>query len=53
VEGAALVSIPILTGGELTEVPGSLGNNIVVELEDDAASMRAVDTDIELIVFVG
>ena len=48
-EGAVRVSEPVLASGELTEVLGSLGNNIVVELEDDAASRPAGDTDIELI----
>ena len=50
-EGAVRVSEPVLASGELTEVLGSLGNNIVVELEDDAASRPAGDTDIELIIF--
>jgi hypothetical protein len=52
VETASFVSKSVLAGGELTEVLGSLGNNIIVELEDDATSGLAVDGDIKL-VFIG
>lgn len=37
VEGRALVAEAVLTGRELTEVAGGLGNDIVEELEFDAA----------------
>ena len=48
VERASFVSESMLAGGKLTEVLGGLGNNVVVELEDDATSGRAVDGDIKL-----
>ena len=48
-EGAPFVSGSLLTAGKLTEVLGSLGNNIVVELEDDATRGCAVDGDIKLV----
>ena len=51
-ETASFVSESVLAGGELTEVLGSLGNNIIVELEDDATSGLVVDGDIKL-VFIG
>lgn len=38
----------VLAGGELTEVLCSLGDDVVVELEDDPALGGAVDGDIEL-----
>lgn len=50
-ERAVLVSISVLTGGEFTEVLGSLWNNIVVELEDNAAGGLLVDCDIKLDVY--
>jgi hypothetical protein len=50
-ERASFVSISVLAGSELTEVPGRLGNNIVVELEDDATGGFAVDGDVKLDVF--
>jgi len=46
-ERTSLVSKSVLVGSELTEVPGSLGNNLVVELEDDATSGLAVDFDVK------
>jgi len=46
-ERAAFVSKSVLTGGEFTEVPGSLGNNIVIEPEDDATGGLVVDCDIK------
>lgn len=48
VEGGAGIAEAVFAGGELTEVLRGLGNNVVVELEDDAASIRAVNVDIEL-----
>ena len=50
-ERAPFVSISVLAGSELTEVPGRLGNNLVVEPEDDATGGLAVDGDIKLHVF--
>jgi len=38
----------VLARGELTEIFGGFGNNIVVELEDDATSGLAVNSNIEL-----
>jgi hypothetical protein len=35
-------------GGELTEVPSSLGNNVIIELEDDAPFGYIVDGDVKL-----
>ena len=49
VERASFVSKSILASREFTEVPGGFGDNIVVELEDDAASGVAVDGDIKLV----
>jgi len=46
-ERAAFVSKSVLTGGEFTEVLGSLGNNIVIELEDDTTGGGSVDGDIK------
>ena len=48
-ESAPLVSKSILASCELTEVPGGFGDNIVVELEDDATSGLAVDGDVKLV----
>jgi hypothetical protein len=50
-ERASSVSIPVLASSEFTEVFGSLRNNIVVELEGDAALGLAADRDIELDVY--
>ena len=50
-ETGTFVSVAILASRELAEIAGSLGHDIVVELEDDAASRPAGDTDIELIYF--
>ena len=49
VERASFVSKPVLPSSEFTEVPGSLGDNIVVQFEGDAASGLATDADIELV----
>lgn len=51
VEGASFVSKSVLVGSELTEVPGGLGNDFVVEPEDDATQGRAVDFDVKLDVY--
>lgn len=50
VETRSLVSEPVLAGGKLTEVTGCLGDDVVVELEDDATRGLVVDRDIELCV---
>lgn len=47
-ESAAFVSESVLASSELTEVLGSLRNNVVVELEDDTAGRLIVDGDIKL-----
>jgi len=39
VEGRALVAEAVLTGAELPEVAGSLGDDVVKELEVDAAAL--------------
>ena len=39
VEGRALVAEAVLASAELNEVPGGLGDNVVVELEVDAAAL--------------
>jgi len=51
VEAGAGIAEAVLTGAELTEVPGGLGNIVVVELEGDAAGVGTVNSDIE--VYVG
>ncbi len=47
-EGGSCVSETILASGELTEIPGGPGDDIIVEFEDDAASTCTVNSDIEL-----
>ena len=47
VEGASLVAKAFLASAELPEVLGSLGDDIVIELEDDAASLAATNVDVE------
>ena len=49
VERTSFVSKSILASRELAEVPGGFGDNIVVELEDDATSGLAVNGDIKLV----
>ncbi len=39
VEGRALVAEAVLASAELNEVPGGLGDNVVVEREVDAAAL--------------
>ena len=48
VESRTGVSVAILASGELAEVAGGLGDDIVVQLEDDAASVLVTDFDIKL-----
>ena len=48
VEGGALVAETLLPGGELTEVTGGLGDDVVEEPEDDATRGLVVDRDVEL-----
>ena len=52
VETASFVSLSLPAGSKLTEVFGGLGNNIVVELEDNATGGLVADGDIKL-VFIG
>ena len=47
-EGGALVAETMLAGGELAEVLRRLRDNVIIELEDDAAGVGVVDGDIEL-----
>ena len=47
-EGRALEAETVLAGGELTEVPCGLGDDVVPEPEDDAAGGLVVDGNIEL-----
>ena len=48
-ERASFVSESVRARGELTEVFGGFGNDIVVELEGDTTSGLAVDSDIKLV----
>ena len=47
-EGGALVAEAVLASRELAEVLRGLGDDVVEELEDDAAEGRAVFRDVEL-----
>jgi len=47
-ETGSLVSVTILVGAELAEVTSGLGDNVVVKLKDDAASILATDLDIKI-----
>ena len=47
-EARALVAEAVLAGGELTEIPRSLWDDVVPELEDDAAGGLVVNGKIEL-----
>lgn len=47
-ERTILVAETVLSGGKLTEVPRRLWDDIVVELEDDAAGGLAADAYIKL-----
>ena len=42
------VAVAILAGSELAEVAGGAGADGVVEMEDDAADVDALDLDVEL-----
>ena len=48
VEAGSLVSEPVLARSELAEVASGLGDDVVVQLEDDAARGLVVDGDVEL-----
>ncbi len=48
VEGGALVTETVLAGGELAEVTCRLGDDVVVEPEDDATGGLVVNRDVEL-----
>jgi hypothetical protein len=48
VEAGTLVAKPILACGELPEVSGGLGDNVVVKLENNPPSLLAADGDIKL-----
>lgn len=47
VEFGSFVTKAMLSRGELTEIPGSLWDVVVVELEDDAPGGLAADSDVE------
>ena len=48
VEGGALVAETMLAGGELAEVLRRLVDNVIIELEDDAARGLSADGNVEL-----
>ena len=48
VEPRAGVAVPVLPSAQLAEVARGLGDDVVVQLEHDAAARRAADGDIEL-----
>jgi hypothetical protein len=48
VETGALVAKAILACGKLSEVPRSLGDDVIIKLECDSTRRRAVDGDIKL-----
>ncbi len=52
VECAAGISEAVLAGRQLAEIPRSLGDNVVVELEDDAPGGLGVDGDVKLRVCI-
>ena len=49
-EGGSLVAKAVLSSRELTEIFRSLGDDIIVEFEDDATSRLAVNVDVKLSV---
>ena len=49
-EGGSLVAKAVLSSRELTEIFRSLGDDIIVEFEDDATSRLAVNGDVKLSV---
>ena len=49
-EGGSLVAKAMLSSRELTEIFRSLGDDIIVEFEDDATSRLAVNGDVKLSV---
>lgn len=51
VEGRALVTEAVLASAELTEVAGGLGDNVVVELEDDTAGLVWKAMEVSTLVF--
>lgn len=48
VEGAASISEAVLARRQLAEIPRSLGDDVVVEFEDDAPGGLGVDGDVKL-----
>ena len=48
VEPRAGVAVPVLPSAQLAEVARGLGDDVVVQLEYDAAARRTADGDIEL-----
>lgn len=48
VELGVLVAVLVLARGKLPEVPSGLGNDVVVELEDDLFGRLSSDGDLEL-----
>lgn len=49
-EGRSLVAIAMLSSRELAEISGGLGDDVIVELEDDASGRLVVNLDVELSV---
>ena len=47
-EGGSLVAKAMLSSRELTEILRGLGDDVIVELEDDAPSRLAVNGDVKL-----
>jgi hypothetical protein len=47
-EAGASISVSILTGTQLAEVPRGLRYDIIKKLEDDAPCRGVVDSDVEL-----
>lgn len=47
-ETRPLVSLTLFLTGELAEIAGGLGDDVIVELENNAAGTLAIDSDIEL-----
>lgn len=51
VEGRALVTEAVLASAELTEVAGGLGDDVVVELEDNTAGLLWKAMQVSTLVF--
>lgn len=47
-ERASLIPEPLLACAKLTEVPGGLGNDVVIDLDDNSTGFLVGDGDVEL-----